>query len=245
MRKLIVIGMLGIWAVVASSSAHAGLMLRKTRIIYQQGDKVQSISLQNSGEEVYLVQAAVTPWDNSNTRSSEFTVLPPLFRMEGNSLNVMRLVRTGGDFPADRESLFRFRINAIPAKKTTDESKENSNGKQDEIGASLSISLGMNIKLIYRPDKLPMTPEQARGRLTFTQSGNSVVVTNPTPYYQTFAQLKLDGKAVDFDKAPSILTPFGQTTLPLAGKVGGKVEWSMITDIGGVSKLQSGTLQAG
>ncbi|WP_434526673.1 fimbrial biogenesis chaperone [Photorhabdus asymbiotica] len=245
MKKLIVMGMLGIWAVVASSSAHAGLMLRKTRIIYQQGDKMQSVSLQNSGEEVYLVQAAVTPWDNPNTRSSEFTVLPPLFRMEGNSLNVMRVMRTGGDFPDDRESLFRFRINAIPAKKTTDDSKGSSDGKQGEIGASLSISLGMNIKLIYRPDKLPMTPEQARSRLTFTRAGDSVVVTNPTPYYQTFAQLKLDGKAVNFDKAPSILVPFGQTTFSQAGKAGSKVEWSMITDIGGVSKLQSGTLQAG
>ncbi|MBC2613281.1 molecular chaperone, partial [Citrobacter braakii] len=60
-------GMLAIWAVMASSPAHAGLMLRKTRIIYHQGDKVQSMSLQNSGDEVYLIQAAVTPGDNSNT----------------------------------------------------------------------------------------------------------------------------------------------------------------------------------
>ncbi|WP_241509888.1 fimbrial biogenesis chaperone [Photorhabdus laumondii] len=244
MKKMIVMGMLAIWAVMASSPVHAGLMLRKTRIIYHQGDKVQSMSLQNSGDEVYLIQAAVTPGDNSNTRSSEFTVLPPLFRMEGNSLNVMRVIRTGGDFPADRESLFRFRINAIPAKKTLDESKANGNGKPGEIGASLSIALGMNIKLIYRPDKLPMTPEQAYGRLTFIRAGNTVVVTNPTPYYQTFAQLKLDGKAVDLNKAPSMLAPFGQMTFSLAGTAGSKVTWSMITDAGGVSRLQSGTLRA-
>ncbi|WP_225816860.1 fimbrial biogenesis chaperone [Photorhabdus antumapuensis] len=241
--KMMVVVMLGLWVMIVSP-AHAGLVLGKTRIIYHQSDRVQNISLQNSGSDVYLIQAAVTPWGSSTSHSSVFIVLPPLFRIEGNSSNVMRIIRTGGDFPTDRESLYSFRINAIPARGMPTGEGE-ANKQQEGVAASLSISLGMNIKFIYRPDGLSVTPKQAYARLTFTRTGNTVVVTNPTPYYQTFAQLKLDGEKVDLNKNPSMLAPFDQATFSLtglAGNSGGKVTWSMITDAGGVSELQSGTL---
>ncbi|WP_350307247.1 fimbrial biogenesis chaperone [Photorhabdus viridis] len=240
--KAWVMGLLGLWAMMALP-AHAGLMLGQTRLVYHQSDKVQSISLQNSGDGAYLIQAAVTSWDDIKTRSSAFTVLPPLFRLEGNSANVMRVIRTGGDFPADRESLFRLRINAIPAGVAPRES----DGQQDKVDASLSISLGMNIKFIYRPDNLPMTPKQAYSRLTFTRTSNTVVVVNPTPYYQTFSWLNLAGESINLNKAPSMLAPFGQVTYSLtglAGKAADKVTWAMMTDFGGESKPQNGVLQS-
>ena len=210
----------------------AGISLGQTRVVYPQSSASQSISLQNSGSEVYLVQAAVTDWE-SNAPSSVFTVLPPLFRLEGKSTNALRVMRTGGDLPQDRESVFHFRVNAIPASAAPKAEKE--------AGASVSVSLGMGIKLFYRPDALPIKPTQAYGLVTFTRQGNVVLVKNPTPYYLTFAALSLGGVAVDLQKVPMMLAPFSQQTYPVGGS-GNRAEWAFITDYGGNSETQHATI---
>lgn len=212
--------------------AQAGISLGQTRVIYPQSASARTLTLRNSGGEVYLVQAAVMDPETGRPAPG-FTVLPPLFRLEGNSRNIVRISRTGGDFPQDRESVFRFRVNAIPAGKAPDPAAEN--------GASLSVSLGISIKLFYRPDNLPVTPTEAYGRLTFRREGAEVVVNNPTPYYQTFSQLSLGGKAVDLEKYPSMVAPFGTLRYPAGGE--GKVEWTMITDYGGNSDAFHATVQ--
>jgi P pilus assembly protein, chaperone PapD len=202
--------------------AQAGVSLLQTRVIYPQSAQSVSVTLHNSGNEVYLVQTQVTDWE-TNKPSSLFTVQPPLFRVEGMSNGTMRVARTGGDLPQDRESVFHFRVNAIPSGKAPVKG-----------GASLSIALGMGIKLFYRPDGLPLLPTQAYDKLTFSAQGNSVTVKNPTPYYLTFARLSLGGEVVNLDKSPSMLAPFSETHYAGAGK-GNQAEWTLITDYGGSS----------
>ncbi|HHL0960355.1 TPA: molecular chaperone [Serratia marcescens] len=216
-----------------SPNACAGLSLGQTRVVYLQSSASQSVSLQNSGSEVYLVQAAVTDWE-SNTPSTAFSILPPLFRLEGNSTNALRVMRVGGDLPQDRESVFHFRVNAIPAGTAPRAEKE--------AGASVSVSLGMGIKLFYRPDDLPIKPTQAYGLVTFHRQGNTVLVKNPTPYYLTFAALSLGGVVVDLQKVPMMVAPFSQLTYP-AGGSGNRAEWACITDYGGNSETQHATIQ--
>ncbi|WP_226864133.1 fimbrial biogenesis chaperone [Enterobacter ludwigii] len=202
--------------------ALAGVSLLQTRIVYPQSAQSVSVTLHNSGNEVYLVQAAVMDWDTNKT-SPLFSVQPPLFRVEAMSNGVVRVVRTGGGGPQDRESVFRFRINAIP-----------SGTAPIKGGASLSIALGMGIKLFYRPDGLEMNPDEAYGKLNFSRQGNTVVVKNPTPYYLTFARLSLGGELVNMDKFPAMIAPFSQARYPEAGH-GSQVEWVLITDYGGNS----------
>lgn len=202
--------------------AEAGVSLLQTRVIYPQSAQSVPVTLHNSGNEVYLVQTQVTDWD-TNKPSSLFTVQPPLFRVEGMSNGTMRVTRTGGDLPQDRESVFHFRVKAIPSGKAPVPG-----------GASLSIALGMGIKLFYRPEGLPMTPGQAYDRLTFSQQGSEVTVKNPTPYYLTFSHLSLGGEAVNLNKAPSMLAPFSETHYAGSGR-GGQAEWALITDYGGNS----------
>lgn len=213
--------------------AHAGVSLGQTRIVLPQASASQTVSLQNSGNEVYLVQAAVTDWE-TNKPSTQFSVLPPLFRFENNSTNALRVVRTGkgNGLPQDRESVFHFRINAIPA----------ANGPKPEGGATVSISLGMGIKLFYRPEGLTITPVQAYQRVTFRRQSGGVVVSNPTPYYLTFSTLSLGGRTVNLQEVPMMLAPFSLNKYPAYGE-GSRAEWTFITDYGSSSEPQSATIQ--
>lgn len=208
-----------------SPKAFAGVALGQTRLIYTQSDKSKTITLRNTGNDVYLIQAAVTDW-YTNQPVKDFTVLPPLFRLESQSTNVLRVVRTSGDYPDDRESIFNFRINAIPARTTP---------AMDEASASLSISLGVGIKLFYRPTGLKLHPEEAYSRLTFKRTGNSITVKNPTPYYLTFSYLSLGGAHVNIDGAKAMIAPFSEQKYPSVP--GSKAEWTTITDFGGISNV--------
>lgn len=215
-------------------AAQAGISLGQTRVIFPASSKGVPVMLSNRGAEVYLIQAAVTDWQ-TNKPSSAFTVIPPLFRLEGNSNNVLRVSRTGGDLPVDRESVFHFRINAIPAGSAPSVGK-------DAPAASVSVALGMGIKLLYRPDELGMTPAQAWERVSFTREGGDVSVDNPTPYYQTFAQLTFDGRPVDLDRSPAMLAPYSKTRYPAGGSVK-KAVWSFITDYGSSSPQMSAAIR--
>jgi len=237
-------------AVLAASAftcqAHAGgLGLSTTRIIFNQSDKGSEVTFRNNGRALYLVQAAVTPAGEevlsaagmkkpaeveTQTRAP-FIVTPPLFRSEPGTENVLRILRTGGVFPADRESLFSFRFNAIPPSPDATNDDAGSAGK---VGAQLSIALGMSVKLFYRPKGLSVPPDSAYSRLTFHRTGGSVELTNPTPYYQTLSSLTLGGMQVDLDKQPTMVAPFSKVTYTGAGK-GMDATWTTINDYGGDS----------
>ncbi len=223
MYQLLVLAVIGLNA----SLAQAGIALGQTRLVYPQGASSQSVTMRNTEATFYLVEAAVTDWV-SNKPVSAFSVLPPLFRLEGNGENVIRVVRTGGDLPQDRESIFRFRVNAIPG-------RPGEISAPSENGTQLAISLGMGIKLFYRPEGLKMKPVEAYRSITFTREEHDVVVKNPTPYYLTFATLLLGREKVEMEGDASMLAPFSESRYASPGRKGEQATWSFINDYGGVS----------
>lgn len=224
---------------------HAGgLGLSTTRVIFNQADKGSEVTFRNNGAALYLVQVAVTPAGSNALRTaglnapsavelqarSPFIVTPPLFRSEPGSENVLRILRTGGDFPADRESLFYFRFNAIPPSAKGQDGPETT-GK---VGAQLSVALGMSVKLFYRPKGLSLSPDSAYSRLTFHRVKDGIELSNPTPYFQTLSTLTLGGVKVDLNKQPTMVAPFSKVTYTGMGAAGEAV-WTTINDYGGDS----------
>ena len=92
------------------------------------------------------------------------------------------MVRAGGNLPTDRESLYWLNVKAIPSV----EKKEN----------TLQIAIKTRIKLIIDSQGLVGNLEEAAGKLTWRRSGDRLQVTNPSPYYLTFFNLKLNGRAI-------------------------------------------------
>lgn len=209
-----------------------GVSFTRNRMVYAEGERAISLAVVNHGSMPYLIQAGVSAQPGKNERAP-FIVTPPLFRLDGNARNMMRIVGSGEGLPKDRESVFYFYASAIPGQASAPE--DNAEGKEGAVGARLSIAMKTILKLFWRPKGLPVTIDQAHGMMHFVRRGNDVVIRNPTPYYQSFAQLSFDGVAQDLNQQVSMVAPMSELVFP-AGKAVSKVTWSVMTDYGGATK---------
>ncbi|MEF9898154.1 MAG: fimbria/pilus periplasmic chaperone [Pseudomonas sp.] len=85
-----------------------------SRIIYGLASGGATLSVSNPQDYPILVQSVVLGEDTKS--KAPFVVTPPLFRLEGQQQSRLRIVRTGGDFANDRESLQWLCVNGIPPK---------------------------------------------------------------------------------------------------------------------------------
>ncbi|EGH1800931.1 pili assembly chaperone PapD, partial [Salmonella enterica] len=124
--------------------------LGATRVIYHAGTAGTTLSVSNPQNYPILVQSSVKAEDKSSP--APFLVMPPLFRLEANQQSQLRIVRTGGDMPTDRETLQWVCINAVPP--------EDEPSDTQAKGATLDLNLSINVcdKLIFRPDAVKGTP---------------------------------------------------------------------------------------
>lgn len=232
-RILIVAGLLAT-CLHGAMAAEGGISLSRTRVIFQSTDNAQTLTLQNHGALPYLVQSAVLATPHGR-EPAPFLTTPPLFRLEGNSKNAIRILRKGDvALPDDRESVFYFSTIAVPSMTQPKEARDAS------LAARISVGIQNTIKLFYRPAGLAMTPEEAQGRLTFHLQGGKVQVSNPTPYYLTFSRLAFDGAEADVSRE-SMIAPFSQASYTAAGGVR-QAQWTVINDFGGNSPLYKSAL---
>ncbi|QBH97636.1 long polar fimbrial chaperone LpfB [Limnobaculum zhutongyuii] len=192
-------------------------------MIYNGGKKEASLSVSNTDTNPYLIQS----WAETQSGGAEkapFIVTPPLFRLEGNQQNVLRIVRTGGDLAEDRESLYWLNVKSIPA------------GSKNGAANTLQIAVKTRIKLIYRPQDLKGVPEDVTSKLTWSQQGNHLTVNNPTPFYMNFNQVKVGGREV---KDVTYVAPMSQATFTAPAGASGSVTWKIISDYGGVGDEHS------
>ncbi|KFK93155.1 MULTISPECIES: molecular chaperone [unclassified Serratia (in: enterobacteria)] len=214
---------------VIASATQAGVIVGGTRLIYDGAKKESSLSVNNPDKMPYLIQS----WVESTTEGGEkapFMITPPLFRLNSGQENVLRVVYAGNHLPSDKESLYWLNIKSIPA--TQKEESENKN--------TLQIAIKTRIKLIYRPAGLKGSPEEATEKLSWQRSGNSLKVTNPTPFYMNFQEVKVAGQEVEDATyvAPGATASFA---LP-AGANSNNVSWKIINDYGAMGKEHRSTL---
>ncbi|ENM1948368.1 TPA: fimbria/pilus periplasmic chaperone [Citrobacter braakii] len=198
------------------SSAQAGIIVGGTRIIYKGDKKETSISVKNPDKTSYLIQS----WSDTGEKNgdkTQFMITPPLFRLGPEQENTLRIIRAGGNLPEDRESLYWMNIKSIPATEKNDSAN------------TLQIAVKTRIKLIYRPQSLTEQPEKFTDKLTWQRSGNSVTVTNPTPYYMNFSSVKVGGSTV---KDASYVAPMSRATFTLPAGASGDISWVIINDFG-------------
>ncbi len=211
-----------------ASAAQAGIVVGGTRLIYDGGKKEASINISNPDHTPYLIQSWV---DGALTETgaqgekAPFIVTPPLFRLDGNQQNILRVVRAGGSLPENKESLYWLNIKSIPSA----EKKEN----------TLQIAVKTRIKLIYRPAAVKDSLEDAAKTLTWKRVGNSLQVTNPSAHYITFFNVKINGTAV---KEATMVAPQSSATFAVPALNGGALSWQFINDYGGTSKPLVATL---
>lgn len=199
-----------------------GIALGQTRVIFSEKEKSQSVTISNSGEHAYLIQARVlmTPQGGEST---PFIATPPLSLLKGGNRQLLRILRQDTLLPTDRESLFYLVITAIPA-------------QERPIVTSNKVSVGVQfvIKLFYRPEGLTHSAEESACKLVFRQVADGLHIENPTAYFQTLSKVTVNGKAVTLSDIPLMVEPHAYITIPSSEPML-SANWQTVTDYGGMS----------
>lgn len=210
-----------------SQPVWAGIVVGGTRVVYDGSKKETSISVSNPEKDTpYLIQSWAESVSGTVVSKAPFIMTPPLFRLDGKQENVLRIIRTGGDFPEDKESVFWLNIKSIPASIKSDDNK-------------LQIAVKTRIKMFYRPAALVGNVADAYKALVFTRSGNQLQVSNPTPYYVSFYNVSVGDKEI---QNAGMVDPMGTLSWPLPAGSTGAVSWQTINDYGAITVAKSAPL---
>ncbi|MGP2416892.1 fimbria/pilus periplasmic chaperone [Pantoea ananatis] len=199
--------------------------LGATRVVYPERASGAQLSVSNPQGYPVLVQSSVTGQDRKSP--APFLVTPPLFRLEAGQQSRLRIIRTGGSLPGDRESLFWLCVKAVPP------SGDDRDGGTDKVSLSVNMAISTCDKLLYRPAGLKGDPEEGAGLLRWTREGATLRVSNPTPFYMNLKAVSVDGKPAG---GLTYVPPQGSASLTLPPGAGGVVSWTVINDQGGESR---------
>ncbi|WP_156293930.1 fimbrial biogenesis chaperone [Serratia oryzae] len=207
-----------------------GFGINATRLIYPQGADSISVTVRNTmATQPYLVQARISG-SQDGAQPAPFQTRPPLFRLEPNSVNQVRIVAQGATLPTDRESVFYFHASAIPAS-----TAPQANNQQAGVHGAAQFGVGNIIKMFYRPNNLPSSSLAAQQNLQFSRAKGGIQVSNNSPYFVSFAEISIGGQVLKLDTpAALMLAPFSSHTYPTS-KTQGAVQWKTINDEGGIS----------
>ncbi|MEB5973386.1 fimbrial biogenesis chaperone [Pantoea dispersa] len=168
----------------AVTPAFSSIVISGTRIIFPGDQNEVNVRTINMNTNPALAQVWVDEGDAQvDVQKSKvpFILTPPVFRVEANKGQSIRMFYNGMALPQDKESLFWFNLLEIPPKAT---------GEQQ--GQKLEIAFRTRIKIFYRPKALlrgsPATEvEKLEWSLVRDSSkGEGIKVRNPTPYYFSF-----------------------------------------------------------
>ena len=212
-----------------SCGASASVTLAGTRIVYEEDKKEANISVTNQDHNSpVLIQTWVESFSPEDKKEVPFVVTPPLFRLEPEQDNIIRVIYSGGNLPQHKESIYWLSVRSIPS---TKKSKEN----------KLLITVQNKIKLFYRPKTLSRDEAiDAYKKIHFSLKGKTLEAKNPSPFYVSFYSVSIDGREV---KEVDMIAPQSTKKWLLPQEAHGKeIKWQAINDYGGVTRAISAPL---
>lgn len=223
------------FAVLASAGAQASVTISGTRVVYPLDQREVTVKLNNDSASPSLVQAWMDEGDaNQKAADSKapFVITPPIFRMNANKAQTLRVMYSGEALPQDRESLYWLNVLDVPPKAQVDPGVN-----------TLQLAYRTRIKVFVRPPHLPGDPGEAPRQLQWkvapAQQGDAQVlaVTNPTPYYVSFSEVSVSADGHTYrNEQGGMIAPRGQGLLAvpkMSGVRTGKIHYMAISDYGG------------
>lgn len=207
--------------------AHAGVVMAGTRFVYDEGKSSLSISLKNTSSTPFLVQVKVLKsddYDNIGPLSTDFVVTPPIFLMSGGRENKVRVIQATKIDLSNKEGLFWVSVSAIPESTVSDN--------------AVQVAIRSNYKMFYRPSNLLGRQSDAYKKIVWKRSNSTgVVIKNPTPYYVTLFDVKVNGVN---ENGIDMIPPFSQRSISwCSGSENCKIAWGSLNDFGGVLPMLS------
>lgn len=211
------------------SSAHAGISLVGTRVIYPAAEREVTVTMNNKGDSPRIVQSWIDDGDanaTAETAKAPFLLTPPLSRVEPGKGQTLRIMFTGGDLPQDRESVYWLNVLEIPPKPTSD------------TRSFLQFAVRTRVKIFYRPAGLTGDAASAIGQVTWRlvhgKDGMGMECTNGTPFNVSIADVRLKDAPVDPTIGKGGLCPaMGRESFPIkGGNDSGRLVYRAIDDYG-------------
>ncbi|MBW9431323.1 molecular chaperone [Atlantibacter hermannii] len=227
MRKSIIFSYL-LAALSLADCQAAGIQIGRTRVIYEAKSREVALTLVNKEQELpWLVQS----WtDNGDEKTrGPFIITPPLFRLDPQKEQSLRITWTGAPLPTDRESLFYLNVRTIPA-----------TAKEEQQKNKLRLIYKTRLKMFWRPEALTGSPGETCEKLRFRLAGNTLQIINDGDFYSVFDSLSVGATAI---KKADMIAPKSTASIPMNAAPAGKtVTWRCITDFGNASQPNTATL---
>lgn len=224
---------------VSCFSAQASIVLGGTRIIYSANKSEVQIALKNKDPHTrYLVQSWISYPDDVK---APFAVTPPVYKLQENRQTLLHIIYTGDKnaLPNDRESLFVANVKSVSA--ISPELKDKN---------TLQFAMKTRLKLFWRPAQLKEADAlQAWENITFRRQGSQLIAKNPTPFYVSFGELAVGGKAIPVVETKTtpgaismMVAPFSEQTFTVPKGANGPVTWTAISDYGAQTRQRQQAL---
>jgi P pilus assembly protein, chaperone PapD len=215
--------------VIGCCSAQASIVLGGTRVIYPSNKSEVQIALKNKDPHTrYLVQSWVS---NPDDTKAPFVITPPVYKLQENRQTLLHIIYTGDKnaLPNDRETFFVANVKSVSA--LAPELKDKN---------TLQFAMKTRLKLFWRPSQLEEADAlQAWEKIAFRRQGTQLIAKNPTPFYVSFGELAVGGKAVPVIETKStpgavamMVAPYSEQTFTLPAGAKGAVTWTAINDHG-------------
>lgn len=218
-----------------SPSALSGIEIDRTRMVYPAAKKEMSLVVTNNATAPRLIQAWIddgNPNADISAASFPFMIVPPISRLAPGNGQRLRVLFLGPALPQDRESVFWINILELQPKPSA---------KKQEVYDNVRFSIRSRLKLFYRPEGLPGSPQEAatalRWRLAPFKEGYALECENPSAFNISFNDIRLQGKANPQDESIRGMCPAkGKKSFAVPFELhagGGKITVTIINDYGG------------
>lgn len=206
--------------------ANASVVMTGTRVIFPSSVMEKTIQLKNPDAQPYVVQLQMTDESGKADKNSLFSPVPPVFRMEPNTGQSVRLIFTGKGLPEDKESVFYLDFTQLPSLK-----------KSQQEQNQLIIAIRNRVKVFYRPVSLEGTQSDAYRALNFSIVNENFSVENPTGFHIPIREAKLLINGQSINIADNImLSPKSKTLWHLSKKItalsGSRLQLIFVNDYG-------------
>lgn len=154
---------------------------------------------------------------------------PPLFRLDPQKEQSLRITWSGRPLPVDKETLFYLNVRTVPATPGDEEGKN-----------VLRLIYKTRLKLFWRPVGLSGSPSESCKNLRFVRHDQQLTVINDGAFYSIFDSLSLGAKKIE--KA-DMVGPKSSVAIPIPANIqGANVSWRCITDYGNASEKYTSNL---
>lgn len=210
------------------------IVINGNRFIYPQSEKEITVQLTNTSARPALAQVWLDNGDpnvSPENISTPFVITPPISRIDGQGGQSIRIrLSSATTLPTNKESLWWLNVLDIPAavKKTG-----------PDAGGELQMAIRSRLKFIYRPAGLSGR-DQAAEKLVLKGAGNTMTISNPTPFYITLVAFLPDhAKALNSEAVMLEPESTKQVTFRSAVHAGDQLSVVEINDFGGTNKFKA------